>query len=481
MNIKRLLTTFWAVCLLATAPMQLLHASERFDIDMQDAPLKDSLLSLGYRANTNIIANGDLDGSVSLTLTDKTIDDILQLLSVTHGFSYQKENGTILISPAKNMSNVVSYEVKYVDLDYLKSQLALFIPSEKIFTNPDSGTITVDTSTSQQLKTADYIANIDKPVQQISVKAAFLEISRGKSSDVGFDFDLSSYVNGQHGIKYTILSSQEETLSKGKVIACPQIVVANGREGNVLMGDEVPVFTSTSSSGTSNDVTNSVEFKDVGVNLKVTPRINDLQKGLITLSLEPEVSTITKWIESGNNSAPQVSTRKLKTQVRLKSGETLVIAGLLKEEEIKNITKLPILGDLPLLGSLFRRSAKEKKNTEICIAITPEIIKDENGIPTIKFKPADTELEQELQRFKGRTAELEAKNAKLQKTLTQKETELNKLHAKSGSSEKDKSVLRAQIKAKEQEIKEIKTRLHELEPLVNNYLKQEYSNSLRGA
>ena len=97
------------------------------------------------------------------------------------------------------------------------------------------------------------------------------------------------------------------------------------------------------------------------------------------------------------------------------------------------------------------------------------------------YNPADTELEQELQRFKGRTAELEAKNAKLQKTLTQKETELNKLHAKSGSSEKDKSVLRAQIKAKEQEIKEIKTRLHELEPLVNNYLKQEYSNSLRGA
>ena len=107
MNIKRLLTTFWAVCLLATAPMQLLHASERFDIDMQDAPLKDSLLSLGYRANTNIIVNGDLDGSVSLTLTDKTIDDILQLLSVTHGFSYQKENGTSYHTKSNTLTLII--------------------------------------------------------------------------------------------------------------------------------------------------------------------------------------------------------------------------------------------------------------------------------------------------------------------------------------------------------------------------------------
>lgn len=428
-------------------------AAERFDVDLQGTPLKESILSLGYRADVGIIVNGDLQGSVSINVQNKTIYEILDLLAMTHNFSYQLQDNTILVSPTTTMSNLVAYHIKHTDLNKAVQQLSLMLPKDKIYANINDNTITIDGSPAQHAKALAYLKGLDKPIQQIMIKAAFIELNRDKGLDAGFDFTFGNYTGGNIStLPYTITPSLQETKGLGKMLAKPAVISANGEEAKILMGDKVPVFTSTNTSTDNNTTgTNTVEYKDVGVTLKVTPRINDLEKGIVTLNLEPEVSVISKWITSGNNTAPQIATRTLKNQVRIRSGETLIIGGLFREEEIDNITAIPLLSKLPLLGNLFKHAKKDKRNTEIAIAITPVIINDVDGIPQLdiaqkSIEPKNNYVKFEYEKIKN---EIEA----LKKELTKKDTSIKKLEsevmATSSSLEKATSDINKQAEVKQ--------------------------------
>ncbi len=112
----------------------------------------------------------------------------------------------------------------------------------------------------------------------------------------------------------------------------------------------------------------SITYIDVGIKLEVTPWVNE--DGVITTKLKPEVST--NIATSGNN--PSVRTREAETTLRVRNGETIVIGGLIQNESHKNYNKIPLLGDLPIVGRLFKSSSKEKMETELVIFITPKII-----------------------------------------------------------------------------------------------------------
>lgn len=450
MHFKKRLAAALAVCVLL--PHLALASPLRYDMDFKQTPLKDTLLGLGYQSGQNIIINGDLGGHVSMSIRQKSVEEILSLLATTHGFSYIFDGDTILVSPSEQMSKIVSYPVKYLDLEAARQQLSLYIPPEKIFVNAADSTLTVDGSPIQHKKAAEHLHNMDKPIQQIKVKAAIIEYTQAKARDLGLDFSFDSYVKGNQGVNYAIASSQEETYSKGNVLARPSLVVANAHEASIMMGDKVPVFTSESSDDDGGGNTVTVEYKDVGVNLKVLPRINDLEKGLITLVLRPEISSITKWVESGNNKAPQISSRQLETTIRVKSGQTIILGGLLKDEEIKNIKALPLLSKLPILGHLFKHSTTEKAKTEICIALTPEIIVDKDGVPRVSFQEANAPDEIPAQT----SADADQTSAEeLEKSQTEKEE---------GGKEAQED--RADLLAK----------LAEMENLLNAYIAKEYQS-----
>ena len=327
---------------------------ERFAVDFKNTPLRETLLSLGYRANADIIVNGDIAGIVSLSLQERNIYEILELLAITHGFTYQCLDDVILISPAETMTLTKSYYVKHVNLDTLKKQVTMFVPEKKITVNLDDSTLLIDGSPSQHAKVAELLTALDRPISQIKVQATVIEISREKGSNVGLEYNFGDYARGQRGgVTYTIVPRMERTAAEGSILAQPSVMVANGNEASILMGDKVPVFTSEQSSGSSlTNSTVSVEYKDVGVNLKVTPRINDYEEETITLALKPEISSITRWVESGNNKAPQISSREVSTVVRVKSGESIVIGGLFKEDDVKNIKGIPFLSKLPYQDKL---------------------------------------------------------------------------------------------------------------------------------
>lgn len=257
--------------------------------------------------------------------------------------------------------------------------------------------------------------------------------------------DKNTSQSGYNGFVFGVTGAHEETLSNGKVLARPNVTTFDGRQAKIMMGDKVPVFTSSSdSTDTDADTTMTVEYKDVGIQLDVLPRINEEDKETITMVIKPSVSTITEWVESGNNKAPQISERSAETTIRVKSGETILLGGLLKEEEIKNIKQIPILAKIPLLGELFKSRSLEKSQSEIVVAITPTIVYDEDGRPQVEMQKMSPKLHEQLNKMQNepeesnidteaqtvidtRNNELEIRHAEDQDKLKERESEIEKL------------------------------------------------------
>ncbi|MGK2944098.1 MAG: type II and III secretion system protein family protein, partial [Desulfuromonadales bacterium] len=117
----------------------------------------------------------------------------------------------------------------------------------------------------------------------------------------------------------------------------------------------------------------NINFKEFGVGLKFTPIIGS--DGMVTLRVSPSVSEITELVETSTGPQPVLSTRKLNTTVRLRDGQTLALAGLLQDDLREIVSKIPMLGDIPILGTLFRSSNFQQRKTDLLIAVTPHIIK----------------------------------------------------------------------------------------------------------
>lgn len=172
-----------------------------------------------------------------------------------------------------------------------------------------------------------------------------------------------------------------EKLGKTDVLSTPRITVANNQEAKVLVGTKEAYVTSTitQSDGTTTTADN-VQFVDVGVRLSVTPSINE--DGYITMKIKPEVSSAPTSLQLTNadgsvrTSVPIVTTSEAETVLSVKDGTTIIMAGLMKDTRKDNTDKIPVLGDIPVLGHVFKSKGQEQSKTELVIFLTPYIIKD---------------------------------------------------------------------------------------------------------
>ena len=166
-----------------------------------------------------------------------------------------------------------------------------------------------------------------------------------------------------------------DTVGKTNILSNPRITVINNEEAKILVGSSEPYVTSETTTTASGPTTTaeSVNFIEVGVKLFVTPTIHG--DGYVTMKIKPEVSSRTGSITtSTNNEIPVVETSEAETTVMVKDGVTIVIGGLIKEQDIRTVKKVPLLGDLPFLGFAFRNENKSIEKTEIVIFLTPRII-----------------------------------------------------------------------------------------------------------
>lgn len=382
-----------------------------FSVDFAPGtPLVEALRALGYKSNKNLIVNGDLDGTIAMHMEDTDFDTVLRALSRSNDFSYEyldDSKQTVLIAPTDSMSSIETFKLKHIDPETAAKQIALLTEADKVMADKENHTLTVSGSSSLLYQVRQELEKVDVASQQVNIQAMVVELSKGNSRNLGLSYlsnpwSKDTSIGGYNGFKFSVSGQHEETLSNGKVLARPNVTVFDGRKATILMGDKVPVFTSSSDSTDSDSSTTmTVEYKDVGVKLEVLPRINEMDKQTITLVIKPSVSTISQWVESGNNKAPQISERSAETTVRVKNGETILIGGLLKNEEIKSIKQIPFLSKIPILGELFKSRSTEKKDTEVVIAITPKIVYDEFGRPRVETQTSTKNLHDTLNKLRA--------------------------------------------------------------------------------
>lgn len=162
-----------------------------------------------------------------------------------------------------------------------------------------------------------------------------------------------------------------------RVLSAPSLVVLDNKTATLQVGDQVPIVTQSAKAVSAADapIVTNVELKDTGLILRVTPRVND--SGLVTLEIEQEVSSVVKTTTSGIDS-PTIRQRKMKTSVVVNDSEALALGGLIQEKETTGKSKVPVLGDVPLLGAAFRQKSNAISRTELVIFIRPRVIRDLN-------------------------------------------------------------------------------------------------------
>ena len=290
-----------------------------------------------------------------------------------------------------------------------------------------SGNLTVDKATNSLLfygtaseaqKVRAVLDQIDIPYEQVSLEAQVMSINKTDSKNLGIEWEWSkapqsyeeytpekinidattgkitsiepaeitkrassfnkgttggiiSFGRSPDGLPYEFYYAAKinALINNGKanILSKPKITTINGKEATINIGGEVPIPTLTVSDNTT---TTTYEYKETGIILKYTPRVND--DGYITAKIHTEVSTPTY---DADTKAYRFNKRSADTQVRLKDGETMVIGGLIGSDESKVMSKIPFLGDLPILGRFFSNVNNSKNESEVIIFVTARIVK----------------------------------------------------------------------------------------------------------
>jgi general secretion pathway protein D len=242
------------------------------------------------------------------------------------------------------------------------------------------------------------IASVDVPEAEVMMEVEVLEITRSRLQQLGLRYpeqvsisptalgaDATSMVLGdfkgqnENTLKVSNTSltlDMKRTLTSGNILASPRIRARNHEKAKILIGQRVPVITNTVTPTTSQPVvTGSVQYVDVGLSLDVEPTVymdND-----VAIKVNLEVSTIIKEVTAGQSGtlAYQIGTRNASTLLRLKDGETQILAGLINSAERTTADRIPGLGDMPIIGRLFGSKKNDGEKTEIVLSITPRIIR----------------------------------------------------------------------------------------------------------
>ncbi len=258
----------------------------------------------------------------------------------------------------------------------------------------------VISDTAQALAKIRKIINaFDEKDKQVLIEAKIIQIALNNEHKMGVDwegmirdfhsldltsnFDVLSSTDKSGKLSigtlasddYTALIEALDTVGTTNILSSPRITAVNNKEAKILVGSTEPYVTTTTTTPSSGPTTTaeSVNFIDVGVKLYVTPTIHD--DSFVTMKIKPEVSSVTSNLTtSNNNTIPVVETSEAETTVMVKNGVSIVIGGLIKEEKIKSSRKVPVLGDIPVMGFAFRSQDDEVSKTEIVIFLTPTII-----------------------------------------------------------------------------------------------------------
>ncbi len=390
-----------------------LKSTQPITLKFQNAKLKDVFELLSKTTGINILFDKDVrDENMSIFIKDASFREVLNLILATNNLFMKKiSDDTILIIP-KLPQKVNQYQDLLIRTFYLSNVkakdminlLRTMLETKRVFVNDELNAI-IMRDTPEKIKLAEKIIDAnDRNPAEVMFEVEILEVDKSKSATYGWKFNPASATFGltPNPIQLSQLKALGDTSylftlpsiivefmkqeSDAKTLANPKIRVVDNKSAKVNIGDKFPVListttftptgtttgTTTSAPGTS--IATSTEFKDVGIRLTVEPNIhlnND-----VTLKLNLTVSSLGDRVDlGGGQSQFRFGERNAETVLNIRDGETVIIGGMIRDEDRTSITKVPGLGDIPVLGALFSSTGKDKINTDIVLTITPHIVR----------------------------------------------------------------------------------------------------------
>lgn len=400
-----------------------------FSLHVKNAPIQEVLRSLAELTGKNIVFGGTVTGSVTADLDHVTPKEALHAMLVSQGLIAREEGSMLIVFGESAMKNggraTKSYKLSYAEAKEVAEGIRQLSDSVHVAYNQTANAVILSGTPLEIMETAAVLRSLDVPEKQVKVEAEVIAVNRSHSKELGIDWDFKaltgsgeyrreswneqryvtddagnikydkngnprmrniehngwnvkipegyagiSYGRSVAGHPYTAFfrANLNALVSTGKarILARPNVVTMNGREAEILIGNKIPVIVEHVDNGVR---TTTTEYRDAGIKLTYTPRIS--ADGEITANVNAEVSTPYLVPEMR---AYRIITRQANTLVRLRSGDMLTIGGLIDKEENKTFRKVPILGDIPLLGKLFQSKSRSVEESEIVIIIKAEIL-----------------------------------------------------------------------------------------------------------
>ena len=407
------------------------YAGEKLSLNFQNVEIRSVLQVIADFTDFNIVTSDSVAGNLTLRLNDVPWDQALDIILQAKGLDKRKSGNVIWIAPSDELASREQQQLEALsqrgDLEPLVtesfqinyhsgSEIANFLKSQDQTVLSARGSVVADARSNKIFATdvpsrldalRRLIQEIDIPPRQVLIEARIVEANKGFTKDLGVRMSFGSNGvakiggtrlglgavdsgaltgdGGQTGgntpvSNFSILNlalfnssatkflnlelSALETDSRGRIVSSPRVLTANQKEALIEQGTEVPYEEKTSSGATS------VQFKKAVLSLRVKPQITP--DGRVQLDVRinkdrPDFSNVQAGV-------PPILTKNINTEVLVENGGTVVIGGIFEEEDTTAINRVPLLGELPIIGALFRNTERVSTRTELLVFITPRIV-----------------------------------------------------------------------------------------------------------
>ncbi|HEX6200185.1 MAG TPA: secretin N-terminal domain-containing protein [Thermoanaerobaculia bacterium] len=366
--------------------------------------------SLGKAFGINILFDPNLkDIQIPIVLKDVTAQDALEILMRAAGHFYKVLDPQTIIIAADTPQNRRNYEDLVIQAFFLSNAdvkdaltiLRSLIGARQIAMSEQLNAIILR-DTADKVKVAEkIIETVDKAKAEVVIDVELLQLSTNKIRDLGVQLsqysvtqslDLGSDDASLHVSDLEFLNQSNWALSipnvvyrfvktdtDAQLLAQPKLRISEGEKARLVIGDRVPIpvtsFNTANTVGGNIVPITSFQYQDVGITINIEPRVHHNKE--VTLKLTVEVSQVTGQVSAGSGQAAQpiIGTRTIESTIRLKDGETNLLAGLIRRDDAASDEGVPGLSDIPVLGRLFSRNNTENRRTDVILTLTPHIVR----------------------------------------------------------------------------------------------------------
>lgn len=414
------------------------YNGKTLSLNFQNISVRTVLQIIADYNNFNLVTSDSVEGDITLRLDDVPWDQALDLILQTKGLDKRIEGNILMVAPSEELAIRESQNLKnkqevkelaplyseYLQINYAKAtDIAELLKGADSSLLSPRGSVAVDERTNTVLvkDTAEIIENIhrlvevlDIPIRQVLIESRMVTVKDDVSEDLGIrwgvtdqqgnkgtsgslegagdiangkvpsldnrlNVNLPAAVTNPTSIAFHVAKLADGTIldlelsaleqeNKGEIIASPRITTSNQKAAYIEQGVEIPYVQSTSSGATS------VTFKKAVLSLRVTPQITPDNR--VILDLEITQDSQGKTVDTPTGPAVAIDTQRIGTQVLVDNGETIVLGGIYQQNLISRVSKVPILGDIPLVGFLFRNTTDKNERQELLIFVTPKIVNE---------------------------------------------------------------------------------------------------------